>query len=186
MPPAFILSQDQTLHLILTQTLLRFDFVNWLLSIKCCFKNRRVNFEYWIVCNQSFQRAICLWSELYHSQGLFILSPAEPGVNNFCEIFWFISQAVFPPISKDDWREALGLGDLDSTLIYYNTGPNPGQAFLWNYSINFTSQFWELHLNPFQAKRIFSLETKIFCVSKQPTLYILFWTGSQIFSSIII
>ncbi len=28
MPPAFILSQDQTLHLIWTQTLLRFDFVN--------------------------------------------------------------------------------------------------------------------------------------------------------------
>ncbi len=28
MPPAFILSQDQTLHLILTQTLVRFDFVN--------------------------------------------------------------------------------------------------------------------------------------------------------------
>ncbi len=27
MPPAFILSQDQTLHLILTKTLLRFDFV---------------------------------------------------------------------------------------------------------------------------------------------------------------
>ena len=128
MPPAFILSQDQTLHLILTQTLLRLLFVNWLLSIKCLFKNRRVNFEYWIVCNQSFQRAICLWSELYHSQGLFILSPVEPDVNNFCEEILYFSQVMYSSLSFGDlhYREAISLA-----LNYSITTDPTVQAFLW-------------------------------------------------------
>ena len=59
MPPAFILSQDQTLHLILTQTHLRL-FISWndiLKYIKCfCSESTLYNFyRIWIVCHWVFK-----------------------------------------------------------------------------------------------------------------------------------
>ena len=65
------------------------------------FKNRRVNFEYWIVCNQSFQRAIRLWVNQLPSQGLFILSSADSEVNIFCEVFINFLSDVFCRICDD-------------------------------------------------------------------------------------
>ena len=74
-----------------------------------------------------------------------------------------------------------------STLTYYTTGPSPGQALLWNYSINFTSQFWKPNLNPyqnpFQPKRIFNLDCRnSFVFSKQLPLYTAFksWKSSPL------
>ena len=126
MPPAFILSQDQTLHLILTQTHLRL-FISWndiLKYIKCfCSESTLYILSNSNCLSLSFQRAICSWPAT-RSKSLFTIPLRIWIVNSKFNFFYFLSISSFV-LACSHWLAARWV------LDYSTTYPPPLQVYFW-------------------------------------------------------